>query len=184
MRNDELSLTAWPSDMKISVDDGYTPLLELLFIRHLMSDDPHEKLPKISPEPGGSIEQFELEDNQWREAWENQINWLTHKSGPPPPQFTAQFGFSGFDIDAFHIWRDAIRAENLTVISEAPETLNMGALVKAWKVGLDTVMVLPFEEPYIKYLNRTSMIVSGVTRGTPKLYTSALEDFFVAANRN
>lgn len=56
------------------------------------------------------------------------------------------------------------------------ERRSLRELIPAWKSGMDTVIVLPYEGYFAHRLSRRHLVVSAATRNSPEHYSRALRE--------
>lgn len=189
----------WPKNMIIRVDGHAQNLKMLLFVRQawMVAQDIH--IPELSPVPGTGTSKIpesasrEVWDERWKQQWERSWDWFNVSAVQDapvtqgemqtlarpgqdlhpmvPPFWTVEYGEDGVDLEAFNTWD----RQTMPHFPSRSEQNSLPALVKAWKDGITTIIVLPYEGYFAQRLNGTHLVISADTRNDPKLYTEALQ---------
>ncbi|MBO9579031.1 MAG: hypothetical protein J7480_09735 [Microbacteriaceae bacterium] len=175
----------WPPEMRIHVEERDRNLLELLFVRSAWGLLPQEPALEPRPDPGSSARPDAPDratwEDWWREAWK--LAWEAHISAPPgalahldhrSTSWIAQFGDEGIDTEALARWVDQLMPDLAMPLASQPEWRNAGVLRGAWATGLDTIIVLPYREPYAERVSARHLAVSPPVRNDPARYAEAL----------
>ena len=98
-----------------------------------------------------------------------------------PPFWQADHGWAGIDAAAYNAWAMAsgpqADAHAHRSAAEHPEPQSLPALIAAWKNGLDTVIVLPYQGYFARRITAPHLAVSAATRNEPAAYSRALHAF-------
>ena len=141
---------------------------------------------------------------RWRRAWSRAWDWYSVEEPDPtihatparlrsvwqpgheldpliPPFWQADHGWAGIDAAAYNAWAMAsgpqADAHAHRSAAEHPEPQSLPALVAAWKNGLDTVIVLPYQGYFARRITAPHLAVSAATRNEPAAYSRALHAF-------
>lgn len=190
---------AWPKDMTIRIDDHAQNLKMLLFIRQAWMVAQDIEIPELSPVAATGASKipesasFEVWDERWKQQWDRSWAWFnvsTVQDAPisqyemqnlsrpgqdlhpfVPPFWTVEYGEEGVDLAAFNSWD----RQTLPTFPSRSERDSLPALVKAWKDGVTTIIVLPYRGYFAQRLNGSHLVISADTRNDPRLYAEALQ---------
>ena len=188
----------WPHDMQLNVEECWSPLIFLLFVRSAWRLE-IDAVPRLDsePDPGTSQRPDDLDENaavqrwlaEWRRAWthfetadpaigtpdvatQRLLDTLTdHELWAATSTWPSDFWNSGIDRDAYDMWRTTMPAP----LGDLPENRVIPALVDAWKGGLTTIIQLPYRGFFAQRINREHLVVSRTTRNDPEMLARALE---------
>ncbi|TFC00032.1 MULTISPECIES: hypothetical protein [Cryobacterium] len=199
MDSEDLPLSPWPQDMQINVEECWSPLTFLLFVRsawHLEIDS----VPRLDsePDPGTSRRPADLDVDaavqrwlaEWRRAWthfdvaeptvsipdeeiQRLLDTLTDAelwAATSTSTWPSDFWNSGIDQEAYGMWRTTMPAP----LGALPENRVIPALVTAGQGGLTTIIQLPYLGFFAQRINREHLVVSRTTRNDPEMLTLAL----------
>ncbi|HEV7566069.1 MAG TPA: hypothetical protein VGO31_08950 [Microbacteriaceae bacterium] len=192
----------WPHDMTITVEDGPTFLVDLLFVRSVWELNPAGVPPLArEPDPGTSTRPWRpgVEDLErlwlidWQRAWTEfeddrsvripdavVLRQIADSSDEElwdafSARRPSELWYSvGMDRDAANRWRISLADDHRRPLAETPEWQALPALIHAWQQGVDTIIQLPYSGHHVERLNRTHLLVSQETRHNKDLYTDAL----------
>jgi hypothetical protein len=141
----------------------------------------------------GSGEMTALWRRDWARAWE--------RFDPPNPESTgpdaetahllatlddaelaqavsgapSEFWRRGIDTAAYGAWRRQLsESEHATTFEATPERRSLPALITAWRTGLTHIVQLPYAGFFAERINSRTLVVSGMTRFEPALFSRAL----------
>ncbi|UPO77145.1 hypothetical protein [Arthrobacter sp. Helios] len=185
--------------MTIRIDDHAQNLKMLLFIRQAWMVAQDIEIPELSPVAATGASKIpesasrEVWDKRWKQQWDRSWAWFNVGTGQDspisqdemqnlsragqdfhplvPPFWTVEYGEDGVDLVAFNIWD----RQTLPNFPSRSERDSLPALVKAWKDGVTTIIVLPYLGYFAQRLNGSHLLISADTRNDPKLYTEALQ---------
>ncbi len=191
-------LTAWPRDMRIATDGHAQHLKMLLFIRQAWMIAQDVAIPELSPTPDvGTSHLPELPsrdvwENRWRREWNRSWAWYDMNEDQDiamtqdemrdisraglvlhpivPPFWTVEYGTDGLDLTAFATWERT----TLPLLFPRTKRATIPALVAAWRDGLTTIIVLPYNGYFAQRHNTSHLVISAQTRNSPELYRRAL----------
>jgi hypothetical protein len=200
MRSDHpMSGNPWPHDMVITIEDGPYPLIDLLFIRSAWGIelpwvppvDPEPEVAPIVPLPAHDAEVLgELWWDEWTRGWAR----YDAPQAPSAPLLNATeasedeltlealylqpsvFWYAAADLEALGSWKASLTDKHDLPLEQTPERRVLPALIGAWRDGVDTIVQLPYGEPYAERINERHLVVSRVTRMDPTAYARALLD--------
>lgn len=185
--------------MAIRVNDLPHNLTLLLFVRQAWSIAPDMDIPPLSPEPDCGQSSLPKSadvatwDHRWRTAWHQAWSWYeiedpTHHPTPAemrefsnssqelnpfiPPFWTQQYGSEGLDQGAYQAWEQRLMPK----FPQDAEPRSLQELIPAWKSGIDTIIVLPYNGYFAQRLTRRHLVVSAETRNNPEQYSRALRE--------
>jgi hypothetical protein len=141
---------------------------------------------------------------RWHRAWGRAWDWYSVEEPDPtvhpapahlrlvsqpghgldpliPPFWQADHGWDGIDADAYNAWEMACSPAAYgrpgRSAAEHPEPQSLPALSAAWKNGLDTVIVLPYQGYFARRITGRHLAVSAATRNERAAYSRALHTF-------
>jgi hypothetical protein len=178
----------WPSGMEISVEDSNLEFIKLAYIHYkfqLKIRPEFSKLIRFST----VIDLRNVEETNyvkvatsWNAAW----NKLFHKisNGLDSFAFTTNEAMQNleqlteYSHEQFQSWINEVQLHitppNPTSLALQPEMVCLEALVKAWKQGLNTIVVSPIRGEFFDRVTPEVLIVSHSTRSDPRAYNEAL----------
>lgn len=194
---DDIPDGPWPPDMVLGIEECWSPLTFLLFVRSAWRL-PIETVPPLESEPsvGDSVRPVHLNQDEaisiWLRDWERA--W-THFESPslavtrPDAQTQhlldtlsddelweamstepSPLWNQGIDRNAHEVWRMSQHVK----LGRLPEHNVVPALVEAWESGLTTIIQLPYAGYFGERINREHLVVSSVTRHDPEQFARAL----------
>ena len=199
MNSEELPQSPWPQDMQINVEECWSPLTFLLFVRSAWHLD-IDSVPRLDsePDPGTSRRPVDLDVDaavqrwlaEWRRAWthfdaadpamrvpdeetRHLLDTLTDEqlwAATSTSTWPSDFWNSGIDDEAYGMWRTTMPAP----LGALPENRVIPALVTAWQGGLTTIIQLPYLGFFAQRINREHLVVSRTTRNDPEMLAQAL----------
>lgn len=189
---------ALPEEMRIAIEDHAQPLKMMLFVRHAWSLAQDQEFPALKPEPDpgsshrpGSPGQ-DVWEQRWKDLWNRVWTWyerreqqtsplsqeeMTKLSRPGhdlhphvPPFWATEYGTEGLDMAAFIEW------DRITTDTTPPsrDQVRDAALYEAWKNGLRTIIVLPFDGYLADRRSTKQLVISTETRKDTGLFVRAL----------
>jgi hypothetical protein len=192
----------WPHDMVINVSESPNHIALLLFIRSAWGIAQDANIPALNPEPNAGSSKIPATAEwadwsaRWERAWTRAWAWydvedkknqhptpelLRTLSQPDqplhpafPPDWTAEHGLEGVDLDAFNAWTRELQPNYMLPLKQHPERRCLPALIDAWKTGLDTILVMPYQGYYAKRISPRHLVVSAFTHNDLESYTRAL----------
>ncbi|MGC0141409.1 hypothetical protein [Pseudactinotalea sp. Z1732] len=190
--NARRTVTQWPAETTLKVDERPQHFLMLLYVRHAWGIAVDESVPELepAPEPGHSqmpetASQQEW-SSRWSRAWQRAWDWyrVEDRAGSPPdertvaeiarpgqplspslpPQWAHEHGRDGVDMERYSLWLSALLPDFSAAPHEHPEHISAEPVTQAAAGGLETVVVLPYAEPFARRITRRHLVVSAATR--------------------
>lgn len=189
----------WPREMVIRVNEDPHHLTLLLFVRQAWSIAGDVDIPPLKPVPdcGGSRMPASADAStwgkRWKTAWDEAWSWYQiedpmHHPTPSeiheaehtghglnpfiPPFWTRQYEWDGLDHDAYQAWDQSLAPK----FPHHFERRSLHELIPAWRSGIDTIIVLPYEGYFAQRLTHRHLVVSADVRNNPEHYSRALAD--------
>ncbi|MDQ6752679.1 MAG: hypothetical protein M3017_04525 [Actinomycetota bacterium] len=190
----------WRHDMVIRVDHPHHVHV-LLFIREAWSLAADADIPALDPRPDWGTSRLpnsagaEEWERRWRAAWKRAWDWYQIADPDPsrlqeltpeafrslsapgrdlnplvPPFWQAEYDSEGLDFGAFGNWE----WELIPRIPSEAERESLPELIRAWKSGIDNILVLPYEGWFARRISHRYLAVSPAVRDNPENYSRSL----------